>query len=103
MDFEPKIFPFCHFLVFYPWIHGAVEINYIQDIAPDFYHACPCVEPGPTATPLSEQKAGTLADCWGACFLDDACFSFSYLVSNKNLVCFLGPIFGTLGYFKAFS
>ena len=69
------------FLLSLPWLDGAQEINYIEDVAPDFYQTCPCIESMPGAMPLSERKTSTVDNCWGACFLLDDCFSFSYDVS----------------------
>ena len=59
---------------------SGTEKNYIEDIAPDFYEECPCLQPMPGGNSLGDYKTGTLAECWGACFNNSHCRSFSYSV-----------------------
>ena len=52
----------------------------MHDIAPDFYKECPCLTPMPGTSPLRETRTAAVGECWGLCFLDDSCFSFSFSV-----------------------
>ena len=85
--FKPKAMsPFldnCTFLVISVCVITLIsgtEKNYIEDIAPDFYEECPCLQPMPGVNSLGDYKTGTLAECWGTCFKNSHCRSFSYSV-----------------------
>ena len=60
----------------------AVERNYVHDVAPDFYRKCPCLTPMPGTNPLRKNRTATVGECWGLCFFDDNCFSFSFSVKT---------------------